>query len=81
MVETVVGIISGLVLLLGIVAGLIICMRRNGRSISSAFQFHTGAFHFPWRTTWSSVPTHIVTQTNPTTEGVKVSCKKHNIIL
>ncbi|CAG7786170.1 unnamed protein product, partial [Allacma fusca] len=70
MVETVVGIISGLILLLGIVAGLIIWMRRNGRSISSAFTFHPSAFPF-WRTTWSSVPTHIVTQANPATEGVK----------
>lgn len=74
MVETVVGIIAGLFLLVGIVAGIIIWMRRNGRNISSAFQFHNnGAFPYFWRANWSSVPTHIVAQNNPTTEGVKVS--------
>ena len=73
MVETVVGIISGLILLLGIVTGLIIWMRRSGRSFPSTLHF-TSSSAFPfWRTTpWSSVPTHIVTQSNPTTEGVKV---------
>jgi hypothetical protein len=70
MLETVVGIITGLFLLVGIVAGVII-WRRHGRNIN--IQFHSGAFPFSWRANWSSVPTHIVTQTNPTTEGVKVS--------
>jgi len=71
MVETVVGIISGLILLLGMV-GLIIWMRRSGRSLSSAFPFHTSAFPF-LRSNWGSVPAHIVAQSNPATEGVKVS--------
>ncbi|XP_021950290.2 discoidin domain-containing receptor 2 [Folsomia candida] len=71
MVETVVGIITGLILLVGIVSGVIVWMRRSGRNISSAFHFQ-GAGAFPWRANWSShIPTHIVAQTNPTTEGVK----------
>lgn len=81
MVETVVGIITGLILLVSVVIGILLWMRRNGRNISSAFPFQRGSgggrggafpLPFPWRRNWSSVPTHIVTQTNPTTEGVKV---------
>lgn len=74
MLNTVVGIVVGLIFLLGCVIAAAILMRRwNGRSISRTLQFHSGPFNFPWRSNWSSVPTHIVTQTNPTNEGVKAS--------